>query len=312
MIHPPKDGLNIDGLLLLNKQPGITSFDSLASVKKTFATGKVGHTGTLDKFASGLLLVLVGRGVKLANLFANCVKEYTATVFFGAETDTLDPEGEVIARGEIPSRQDLEAALESFRGDILQAPPAYSAIHIDGRRAHELARSGKEPEMKKRPCTVFELEILSWTPPEAVIKTNVSAGTYIRSLARDIALAAASRAHLLALKRTRVGAFRLEDAATETLCPLDMRLFDALSLPMFSIDGNDKKAVNGFFNGMPLEGLLAKGQLRPPADFPHWDAHSAGAKSASFAGVFAAPNRLLGVLECRSGKWQYSHVFRDN
>ena len=129
-----------NGLLLLNKKPGVTSFDSLSNVKKAFATRKVGHTGTLDRFASGLLLVLVGRGVKLVPLFEDCVKEYTGTVFFGEETDTLDPEGSVIATGKVPSREEVEAVLSAFRGDILQEPPAYSAIHVNGRRAYELTR----------------------------------------------------------------------------------------------------------------------------------------------------------------------------
>ena len=304
-----------NGLLLLNKRSGVTSFDSLGKIKKTFATGKVGHTGTLDKFASGLLLVLVGRGVKLAPLFENCTKEYTGTIFFGAETDTLDPEGKVIARGETPSREEVESALESFRGDILQSPPAYSAIHINGRRAHELSREGKEPEMKKRPCRIIELEILSWAPPEAVIRTRVSSGTYIRSLVRDIALAAGSRAHLTALNRTRVGAFSLEDAVEEdsrnfgeTLLPLDRDLFNALSLPVFLID---EKTAKGFLNGKPLEGLWSNGELcLPPEGNP------------VFAGVFrqACPQtipgnpseELLGVLQRRNGKWNYGHVFRDN
>ena len=303
--------LNVNGLLLFDKPPGITSFDSLASVKKTFATGKVGHTGTLDKFASGLLLLLVGRGVKLANLFANCVKEYTATVFFGAETDTLDPEGNIIAQAELPSRQEVEAVLENFRGEILQAPPAYSAIHINGRRAHELVRSGKEPEMKKRPCTIHKLEIVSWTPPEAVMEVSVSAGTYIRSLARDIALAAGSRAHLSALKRTKVGNFRLDDApqlhSGETLRPLDRGLFNALSLPVFLIN---ERVVNGFLNGRPLESLLPDAEFCPAEDSP--ECNFAGSETR-FAGVFAkqgVKDRLLGVLEKRNGKWYYSHVFR--
>jgi len=300
MISPP-----VGGFLLLNKAPGITSFGALTSVKKAFNTGKVGHTGTLDKFASGLLLVLTGRGIKLARLFAGCVKEYTATVFFGAETETLDPEGEIIKRAGLPSGEELEAALEGFRGNILQAPPAYSAIHINGKRAYELARGGKEPEMKKRPCTVFELELLSWMPPEAVIRVKVSAGTYIRSLARDIALAAGSCAHLSALTRTRIGNFRLEETSkevsAEALHPLDKELFKTLSLPVFFIDEN---TVKGFVNGRPLEGLLANAEFCPP--------EGSSANEAQYAGVFQKETGvLLGVLEQRNNTWNYGHVFRD-
>ncbi|GHV81470.1 hypothetical protein AGMMS49991_00280 [Spirochaetia bacterium] len=205
-------GSDRSGLVLLDKKPGLTSFQALNQVKKAFSTPKVGHTGTLDKFASGLLLVLVGRAVKLAPWFNGCDKRYEGTIRFGAETDTLDPEGAVIAEEAPPGREALEAVLEQFRGDILQAPPAYSAVHIDGARAHELARSGVDVEMKKRPVSVYALELVSYQPPEAQIRVHCSKGTYIRSLARDIALAAGSRAHLTALKRTQIAGFHLADA----------------------------------------------------------------------------------------------------
>jgi len=298
-------GAQQHGLLLLDKMPGVTSFDSLAVVKKAFATGKVGHTGTLDKFASGLLLVLVGRGVKLIPLFKNCTKEYTATIFFGEETDTLDPEGNVIARGEIPSLKAVEAVLENFRGDILQAPPVYSAKHINGRRSYELAREGKEPEMKKQPVTVYELSLLSWTPPEACIRVRVSSGTYIRSLARDIALAAGSRARLSALQRNMVGFFRLEDAvnkdnlAIEALRPINACLFEQLRLPCFLVD---PKAEERFSHGRPLEDLFNKEELSIDAD-----------ASAEAVGVFAKDRGdFLGFLERENGKWRYGHVFAGN
>ena len=293
-----------NGLLLLNKKSGVTSFDSLKGVKKAFATGKAGHTGTLDKFASGLLLVLVGRGVKLAPWFSGCAKEYIGTVRFGAETDTLDPEGVIIAQGPIPSREEVEAVLGGFRGEILQVPPAYSAVHIKGRRAYELVREGKEPEMKKRPVTIHDLEILSWTPPDAVIKVLCSAGTYIRSLARDIALAAGSRASLAALTRIRIGDFRLEDSVegedreslVKALRPLDRKLFDTLSFPCFFIDD---RAAEGFLHGRPLEGLLSKTDI--------------SAAGIAAAGVFRREgHKLLGVLESRNGKWGYGHVFADH
>jgi tRNA pseudouridine55 synthase len=200
------------GLILLNKQPGITSFDSLRDIKRALGTGKAGHTGTLDKFAGGLLLVLTGRALKLSQWFTHCDKQYEGTICFGAETETLDPEGAVIANASLPSREAVEQALAQFRGEIQQTPPAYSAIHIDGERASTLARKGEMPEMQKRPVTIYRLELRSWEPPFAQIFVHCSSGTYIRSLARDIALAAGSRAYLSALIRTRVAGFRLEEA----------------------------------------------------------------------------------------------------
>lgn len=290
------------GLLLLDKKAGVTSFDSLAVVKRAFATGKVGHTGTLDKFASGLLVVLVGRGVKLVPLFKNCTKDYTAEIFFGEETDTLDPEGTVIAKGEVPPLEAVEAALGKFRGDILQSPPAYSAKHINGRRSYELAREGKEPEMKKLPVTIHELSLLSWTPPIGRIRVRVSSGTYIRSLARDIALAAGSRAYLSTLRREMVGPFSLEDAGnpeSEALRPIDASLFEELRLPYFFID---PKAEEGFIHGKSLDGL-----------FKAEDLSADTAANLPFAGVFAR-DRLdfLGFLERKDGKWSYGHVFAGN
>jgi len=294
------------GLLLLNKEAGVTSFDSLTTVKRTFATGKVGHTGTLDKFASGLLLVLVGKGVKLIPLFSNCAKEYTADILFGEETDTLDPEGAVIAKGELPSREAIEAVLESFRGEILQTPPAYSAKHINGRRSYELAREGKEPEMKKQQVTIHELEFVSWASPIGRIRVRVSSGTYIRSLARDIALAAGTRARLSALRRDMVGPFRLEDAVDkncpclgDALRPINASLFEELKLPYFFIDSN---AEEGFIHGKSLDGIIKAEDLSTEKD-----------ASAIAAGVFAR-DRLdfLGFLERKNGKWSYGHVFAGN
>ena len=297
-----------NGYLLYNKPPGLTSFESLGKIKKLYETKKAGHTGTLDKFASGLLLVLLGRGTRLAPLFVNCTKEYRGTIFFGEETDTLDPEGEVIARGELPSRQALEGAMENFRGEILQAPPAYSAIHINGRRAHELAREGKGPVMEKRPVTIYDLELISWEPPLAEIRALVSSGTYIRSLARDIALAAGSRAHLAALKRSALGPFGLDEASGDfasadaaplagasNLRQIDEALFKALSLPVFYIE--DRAA---FVHGKALEGILNKEDL--------------SLSGAEAAGVFGnkGPHDFLGFLEQRKGKWAYGYVYANN
>jgi tRNA pseudouridine55 synthase len=202
----------VSGCLLLNKRPGVTSFEALYPVKRALGTGKVGHTGTLDKFAEGLLVVLAGRALKRSAEFTHLDKRYEAAVFFGAETDTLDPEGAVIAEAPPPEREALEAVLPAFQGALMQTPPAYSAIHIGGKRAHELARSGQAVEMRQRQVTIYSIMLQSYEPPLARIEAACSSGTYIRSLARDIALALGSRAHLVALKRTRVGAFRVEDA----------------------------------------------------------------------------------------------------
>ena len=203
------------GLIILDKPPEITSFDALRDIKRTLGTGKVGHTGTLDKFAGGLLLVITGKALKLSRWFSGCDKKYTAKIHFGIETDTLDPEGKVIKVAPPPERDDVEKALLKFTGVILQEPPVYSAIHVNGKRASNLARSGAAPEMKKREINIYKLELLSFQPPFAEIFVHCSSGTYIRSLARDIALAVNSRGYLQSLIRTDIAGFSLDMAANK-------------------------------------------------------------------------------------------------
>ena len=294
------------GLLLYNKPIGLTSFDSLKVIKKAFNTRKAGHTGTLDKFANGLLLVLLEKGLKLAPLFQYSTKRYTAKLFLGSETDTLCPEGKVIARGEVPSREDFEAVFDSFRGEIMQSPPAYSAVHISGKRAYELAREGKEPEMKKRPVKIYNLELLSFEPPYAEINVLVSSGTYIRSLARDMAHSANSFAHLVSLSRTSIANFSLKDAVSaddgdlvKRLLPMDKLLFQKLSLPVFYI--NDSKS---FFQGKALSKILSEEDLHSS-----WDM-----ETPSFAGVFNTEeeDKCLGYLIKDKNKWKYGHVYANN
>jgi tRNA pseudouridine55 synthase len=202
----------IDGYILLNKRSGVTSFQALNPVKRILGTGKVGHTGTLDKFADGLMIVLTGKALKRQEEFTHLDKRYTADVFFGRETATLDPEGEVVAEAAAPERDQLIGVLTKFRGPIMQTPPAYSAIHVNGNRASDLARKGKPPDMKARPVTIYAMDLLSYEKPHARLAVHCSSGTYIRALARDIALACDSRAYLTALTRTMIGDFKLEDA----------------------------------------------------------------------------------------------------
>jgi tRNA pseudouridine55 synthase len=308
------------GLLLLNKEAGLTSFEALTGVKRAFGTGKAGHTGTLDKFASGLLAVLVGKAVKLAPYTGRGEKEYLAVVRFGAETDTLDPEGAVIAEAPLPSREEVEAALPRFRGEILQAPPAYSAVHVGGERAYELARSGKAPEMKKRPVTIYRLELLSFEAPEAVVRVVSSAGTYIRSLARDIALAAGSRAYLTGLTRTRIGAFTLEGAlASRTgdegafrraLQPLRPAVLEKFAVPCLRVDAASAAAM---IHGKPLEPLMLRAGSGPggpqAAGGPF-----AGVPEEGFFGVFRGEGDdapLVALVERKKGLWRYGHVFAE-
>lgn len=199
-------------ILLLDKKAGLTSFASLYPVKR-HVDPKVGHAGTLDKFAEGLMIVLTGAMTRLNPLFSGMDKEYVATILFGEETDTLDPEGRIVATAVVPSCETVCERIEtSFLGALTQTPPEYSAVHIDGRRAYSLARSGKAVDMPRRDIRIDTFEILSWEPPLLVARIAVSKGTYIRSIARDLGRACGSCARLERLVRTKVGPYSLSEA----------------------------------------------------------------------------------------------------
>ena len=204
----------MDGLVLLEKVSGITSFTALNGIKTVLGTRKVGHCGTLDKFARGLLLLLTGSCTRLVPYFSALDKRYSAVVRFGERTDTLDPEGKVVDRGKVPRLEDIQDALGRFVGTFEQVPPIYSAVHHDGVRAYRLARAGMEPRLKSRRVSVYQLEALDYKPPDLRLRVHCSKGTYVRSLARDIGKAIGSCAYLAALERTAVGPFRLEAAVT--------------------------------------------------------------------------------------------------
>lgn len=209
----------MDSIVLLAKQPGLTSFSSLRNVKKALQTTKVGHTGTLDSFAQGLLVVCTGRLTKLAGNITEFDKSYKAVIKFGSETDTLEYTGNIIKETELPDEQQLIDAINHFKGELLQQPPAFSAIHVAGKRASDLARNGKTVEIPSRKINVYESKLIEVKKNSegkveyCLIDFTVSKGTYIRSLARDIGQFCNSSAHLVGLYRTRVGNFKIEDAA---------------------------------------------------------------------------------------------------
>lgn len=212
-------------IILTNKPKDVTSFKSLGSIKRN-VDKKVGHAGTLDKFAHGLMIVLTGSATKLNQLFSTLDKTYIATIRFGAQTTTLDPEGEVVETSQIPDLETIKTAIKNnFMGKVLQTPPAYSAIHIDGKRAYKLARSGEEVEMPEREINIYSFDILSYNDLDLICEIRVSKGTYIRSIARDLALACNSRGYLVDLIRTSIGPFTLDQAInTDTKEEIDSGL----------------------------------------------------------------------------------------
>lgn len=208
-----------DKIVLFAKQSGLTSFSSLFTIKHALNTQKVGHTGTLDSFAQGLLVVCTGSLTRLAGKITEFNKSYEAVIKFGEETDTLECTGQLVKKTPLPLLKDLEEVLQKYKGPLLQTPPSFSALHIDGKRASDLARSGKSVELSARKITVFDSELKEILLNEenrvvaARIYFSVSKGTYIRSLARDIACDCKSSGTLYGLFRKSVGDFKIEDAA---------------------------------------------------------------------------------------------------
>lgn len=204
------------GALLLDKPPGPSSARALAIARRAFGTRRVGHTGTLDPFASGLLVALVGQATRAASLFSNLNKRYIAEISFGRETTTLDPEGEVVATGPVPEVDTVVEALAGFRGTFDQVPPVYSAVHVDGRRAYQRARAGETVTIPSRRVTVSEIsvEVIDRQAGRYRLDMTCSSGTYVRSLARDLGLACGTRAYVSALRRVAVGALEVADAVS--------------------------------------------------------------------------------------------------
>jgi tRNA pseudouridine55 synthase len=238
----------IVGILNINKPPGWTSHDVVARVRRLAGEKRVGHAGTLDPLAEGVLPVLLGRATRLADFVQGGRKTYVARIGLGTATSTDDLEGEVIERRAVPPLLDVESVLDRFRGEQLQTPPAYSAVKIAGQRAYAVARRGGTVTLEARPITVYELRLLTLEP--FTLEVMCSRGTYIRSLARDLAVALGTVGHLEHLVRTRVGPFTLADAVAldgldvaAALLPADAALPDA---PAFTADGDDlARLMNG-------------------------------------------------------------------
>ena len=211
-------GPGLDGILVIDKPIGPTSHDIVGLVRRLAATKRVGHGGTLDPFASGVLPLFLGRGTRVVEFHLADRKRYRATVCFGASSTTDDLEGELTpSPGPAPSRADVEAALPGLTGPISQRPPAYSAIKVGGRRAYAMARAGEAVTLAERQVTIHALSLVSWDDtdaqrPIAVLDVACSAGTYIRALARDLGERLGTAAYLGALRRTEAGPFPEADA----------------------------------------------------------------------------------------------------
>jgi len=203
----------IYGFLNINKPKGITSFKALIDLRKVLQTTKIGHIGTLDPLATGVLVVAVGEALKLIEFTNNFDKEYEAEITLGKTSTTYDAEGVIIKTSDKkPTVKEIKECIEYFKGEILQIPPIFSAVKVKGKRAYELARKGTEVTLEPRKITIKEIKIISFKYPVIKLKINCSKGTYIRSLAHDIGEKLNTGAYLSALKRTKVDNFSIKNS----------------------------------------------------------------------------------------------------
>ena len=239
MPRPPSD---LTGLLLVDKEPGWTSHDVVAKARGITGQRKIGHTGTLDPMATGLLVLCLGRATRLVEYMTGHDKRYEGEIQLGVATDTDDAEGTVIATRPVPpfTAEELDAVAAHFTGPQLQAPPAYSAVKVEGKRAYAAARAGSPLDLQARPISIHALRIRAIGPDRLSLQVHCGAGTYVRSLARDIGAALGCGAHLAALRRTHAGRFDVAGAVTigelagiardgrlaSILLPLDEALLD--------------------------------------------------------------------------------------
>jgi tRNA pseudouridine55 synthase len=289
------------GLLVIDKPTGPTSHDIVNIVRRGTQIRKVGHTGTLDPYASGVLLILLGSATRLAEYLLEVDKEYLATIRFGSATSTFDAAGRVTATRPFTFREEsLEAKMQTFIGERMQVPPVYSAIKIGGRKAYDMARAGEEVEMAPRKVHIYELALLRWESPNAVVRVRCSRGTYIRSIAHDIGEAMGTHAHLVTLRRIRLGPFAVEHATP--LEELKRRFlentWEKIAMPASAI-----------LDGWSTVQLTAEEAEK----LRNGIAISASEGATGRARALAPEGELLAVLEAdpQAGTWQPRKVFGD-
>jgi tRNA pseudouridine55 synthase len=294
------DSSELHGFFNVNKPPGPTSHDVVARIRRDGGRIKAGHAGTLDPFASGVLVVCVGRGTRLAEEITPGRKRYRASIILGVETDTYDREGQVVARQPVSvRREDVMTAAASFVGTIQQVPPMYSAIKIGGRKLYEIARSGATIERDAREVEIYRLDVVEWSSPRLLVDIECSKGTYVRSIAHDVGVFLGTGAHLDELVRTGSGDFSLDQSvpldrlvedlrsgiATQWLMPLDHPVTHLAAIVL------DQDQLRAFTTGQILR-FADDG----PAVTPR-------------ARVYGGDGQLKGLAERVSAGWAPAKVF---
>jgi tRNA pseudouridine55 synthase len=280
-----------DGLLLVDKPAGITSHDVVAVARRALGGARVGHAGTLDPFATGLLVLLTGKATRLLPYLEGEPKEYEATIRFGAESDTDDPTGRIVRTAPVPPRAVVEEGMTKLTGHIEQLPPAYSAKKVGGRRSYDAARRGEALALAPVAVHVHRWTVCAWRGDEVDVAIVCSGGTYIRALARDLGRLTGSAAHLTALRRTRSGPFSVADAASiEALRAGRAAPRPALAaVPSLPVEHLDDGALARVARGQEIAAIVP------------------GARAA----LVDAEGTLVAIAERRGETWQPRVVLHD-
>lgn len=257
--------------------------------------GKVGHAGTLDKFAEGVLIVAVGAYTRLLSLFEGLDKVYVGRIRFGMRTDTLDPEGDIVEKSVVPSLDTIRKVLPQFEGSIEQTPPQYSAVHVDGKRAYQRVRAGEQPQLKSRKVQIYQIDFKEWNSPDLDLGVHCSKGTYIRSIARDLGIACNSAAYLTSLVRTRIGDFSLDEtvhpeefSAESDLLPAEKFLSRIPGVELIQVEPEKVPLIR---NGVPFREEWIQDKTE-----------------ADLLAVVQSEEGFLALVENRSGTWKYRMV----
>ena len=298
----------MDAVINLDKPPGMTSFGAVARVRRLTGTRKVGHSGTLDPMATGVLPLCLGRATRFSRYLVDTGKTYRASVTLGISTTSYDAEGDVVTRGDATTvtREAVTAALAAFRGDILQTPPMHSALKHHGQPLYRLARQGISVHREPRPVSVYRLELTGWQPPDVTLEIDCGKGFYVRSLAHDLGQVLGCGAYLSGLVRLRVGNLHLDDACSlESLeAAAAAADFEALLLPVATLVQAlpplvlDDARVTSLSQGSRI--ALEIGEARPETS--HYRIHNAAGVFIGVARLEAEnllrPERILAVGEC--------------
>ena len=307
----------MDGILNINKAVGVTSHDVVAKIRHMLKQRRVGHTGTLDPLASGVLPICIGQGTRVAEYLSESGKAYQAEITFGVVTDTYDTEGEIIRQGDTSglTLARIQEALSHFQGELQQMPPRYSAIKVQGQPAYKLARAGAKVTLEARSITVHALDIRGWSLPRLTLAVSCSKGTYIRSLAYDLGEYLGCGAHMSGLVRTRSGPFLLEDSLTlEQLALAIEEGQEAVERHLFPVDYalQNYPALN--LSAEQTERVLHGNPFRIEADADKEEASTSGSietdETPTLGRVYAADGRFLAIAtwNAETQQWQPKKV----